>query len=222
MKKLIMAVGTGLVMLSLYGVPVYANGDPPVAEADASAVAASTLPENPEPVKEDDHTPISFDGTGTVIDNIENGSKHFYTISTDAGNVFYLIVDLDKENNNVYFLDTTKERDLIALAEKAEEEDGIVEIKEQEPPLVETPAPEPPVEEEPEPKRSGVSPSFWITLILIFIGGGGVVFYYWFYKPRKDADEAEEFDEACEFDDGITGQEHMYGASLEDDETDEV
>ena len=127
MKRLNLAIGTGLLMFSLAGVPVYAQGDPNEVQEDATAA----LPENPEPQKEDDHTPISYDGTGTVIDNIENGSKHFYTIATDAGNVFYLIVDLDKESNNVYFLDTTKERDLLALAEKAEEEEGVTVIKEE-------------------------------------------------------------------------------------------
>ena len=118
MKKLSLLIGTGMVMFSLLSVPVYAQGDPGYEEEPEQEV----LLENPEPEKEDDHTPISYDGTGTVIDDIENGSKHFYTIATDAGNVFYLIVDLDKESNNVYFLDTTKERDLLALAEKAEEE----------------------------------------------------------------------------------------------------
>ena len=34
--------------------------------------------------------------------------------------MFYLIVDLDKESNNVYFLDTTKERDLLAPTAKKE------------------------------------------------------------------------------------------------------
>lgn len=47
-----------------------------------------------------------------------DGDKQFYTITTEAGNVFYLIVDGKRDSNNVYFLNGVTEADLIALAEK--------------------------------------------------------------------------------------------------------
>jgi hypothetical protein len=212
MNRLSLALGTGLLMFSLAGVPVYAQGDP----NDAQENTAEVLPENPEPQKEDDHTPISYDGTGTVIDNIENGSKHFYTITTDAGNVFYLIVDLDKESNNVYFLDTTKERDLLALAEKAEEEEGVTVIKEEPVAQVETPAPEPEPEPEPEPQPKKSNMSLWIILGLTAIAGIGVYVYYGIIKPKKDADEAEEFEENSDFMEVI----HREPSFVNDDEDD--
>jgi hypothetical protein len=212
MKRLNLAIGTGLLMFSLAGVPVYAQGDPNEVQENATAV----LPENPEPQKEDDHTPISYDGTGTVIDNIENGSKHFYTIATDAGNVFYLIVDLDKESNNVYFLDTTKERDLLALAEKAEEEEGVTVIKEEPVAQVETPAPEPEPEPEPEPQPKKSNMSLWIILGLTAIAGLGVYVYYGIIKPKKDADEAEEFEENSDFMEVV----HREPSYVNDDEDD--
>ncbi len=211
MKKFISIVASVGMALSIFATPVYAQGDPVEEE-----VATDTLAENPEPEKEDDHTPLTYDGTGTVVDNVLNGSKQFYTISTDAGNVFYLIVDLDKENNNVYFLDTTKERDLIALAEKAEKDEGVAIVEEE--PVAQAPEPEPEkVIEEPEvpkeaPKQSNTS--LIIILILICMGGAGVVFYYWVYKPKKDRDEAEEFEEAYQFEE-MTGQESSYDDSDE-------
>ena len=198
MKKVVKTLALMGLLINMFTVPVLAQGDPVETEGE------QTLPENPEiePAQEDDHTPLSYDGTGTVIDNVLNGSKQFYTIATDAGNVFYLIVDLDKENNNVYFLDTTKERDLLALAEKAEEEDGTVQIKEEETPLVEEPKePEATPEPEPEqPKKSG-NASLIVIFILIGLAGVGVIFYYWIYKPKKDQEEAEEFEEAYQFED---------------------
>lgn len=198
MKKVVKTLALMGLLINMFTVPVLAQGDPVESED------TQTLPENPEtaPVREDDHTPLSYEGTGTVIDNVLNGSKQFYTIATDAGNVFYLIIDLDKENNNVYFLDTTKERDLLALAEKAEEEDGTVQIKEEETPLVEEPKePEVPQEPEPEqPKKSG-NASLIMVFILIGLAGVGVIFYYWVYKPKKDQEEAEEFEEAYQFED---------------------
>ena len=46
------------------------------------------------------------DGTGTVLDTTtgEGDDKQFYTITTEAGNVFYLIIDGKRDDNNVYFL----------------------------------------------------------------------------------------------------------------------
>lgn len=213
MKKLSLLIGTGMVMFSLFSVPVYAQGDPGYEEQPTAEV----LPENPVPEKEDDHTPISYDGTGTVVDDIENGSKHFYTIATDAGNVFYLIVDLDKESNNVYFLDTTKERDLLALAEKAEEEEGTAVIKEE--PVAQTVTPEPEVKEEPEPepeptpKKSNMS--LWLILGLTAVAGIGVYLYYAVIKPKRDADEAEEFEENSDFMEVV----HRESSFVDDEET---
>ncbi len=47
-----------------------------------------------------------------------DGDKQFYTITTEAGNVFYLIIDGKRDDNNVYFLNGVTEADLMALAEK--------------------------------------------------------------------------------------------------------
>ena len=62
------------------------------------------------------------DGTGTVLDTAtgEGDDKQFYTITTEAGNVFYLIIDGKRNDNNVYFLNGVTEADLMALAEKNE------------------------------------------------------------------------------------------------------
>ena len=60
------------------------------------------------------------EGTGTVLDEAtgEGDDKQFYTITTEAGNVFYLIIDGKRDDNNVYFLNGVTEADLMALAEK--------------------------------------------------------------------------------------------------------
>lgn len=62
------------------------------------------------------------EGTGTVLDEAagESGDKQFYTITTEAGNVFYLIIDGKRDDNNVYFLNGVTEADLMALAEKGD------------------------------------------------------------------------------------------------------
>jgi len=64
---------------------------------------------------------LTPDGTGTVIDNvfIEGNELEFFTFTTDAGNVFYLIIDRIRDSNNVFFLNAVNEWSLLALAEAA-------------------------------------------------------------------------------------------------------
>ena len=84
-----------------------------------SGAAPSGTPEpTTSSVPEGAFTP---EGTGTVLDSAtgEDGDKQFYTITTEAGNVFYLIIDGKRDDNNVYFLNGVTEADLMALAERA-------------------------------------------------------------------------------------------------------
>lgn len=70
---------------------------------------------------------------GTVVDYLraaggvdEDGSeimgREFYTISTESGKVFYLIVDKDGETDNVYFLTEADENDLLNMTGEANSE----------------------------------------------------------------------------------------------------
>jgi len=49
----------------------------------------------------------------------EGDGKKFYSFKTPAGNVFYLIIDHERNTDNVYFLNAVTEQDLLALAEGA-------------------------------------------------------------------------------------------------------
>ena len=64
--------------------------------------------------------PLTPDGQATVLDNVTDcDEKEFFTFSTPAGNVFFLIVDRQRETDNVYFLNAVTERDLMDLAEQS-------------------------------------------------------------------------------------------------------
>ena len=91
--------------------------DPDSSPTGTTEAATSSVPEGA-------FTP---DGTGTIQDSAtgEDGDKQFYTITTEAGNVFYLIIDGKRDDNNVYFLNGVTEADLMALAEK---DDGSVSV----------------------------------------------------------------------------------------------
>ncbi|HPI99269.1 MAG TPA: DUF4366 domain-containing protein [Enterococcus sp.] len=78
------------------------------------AEAESKLKEDPvnrekEILKMPIETPASvtgekFNGSGTVVDFTTTGSKAFYTVQTTNHSVYYIIIDLDKTESNVYFL----------------------------------------------------------------------------------------------------------------------
>ena len=60
---------------------------------------------------------LTPDGTGTILDSAteQEDDKQFYTIKTEAGNVFYLVIDGKRGSENVYFLNGVTESDLMAL-----------------------------------------------------------------------------------------------------------
>lgn len=92
------------------------------------AASAST-----DPDAEREPVPFTPGGQATVVDEAtgEDG-KLFYTFSTPEGNVFYLVIDSQRDSDNVYFLNAVTEQDLLSLAEGGEEgtgESAIPEIK---------------------------------------------------------------------------------------------
>ena len=84
----------------------YAQSNEPVAETEPPAAEETTT------------KPFTPDGTGTVVDNVtDEDGKEFFTITTPSENVFYLVIDRQRTENNVYFLNAVTEKDLLALAE---------------------------------------------------------------------------------------------------------
>ena len=54
--------------------------------------------------------PLTPDGQGAVVDEATNeDGKEFFTIATQDENTFYLVIDKQRDSDNVYFLDTVKE-----------------------------------------------------------------------------------------------------------------
>ena len=169
-----------------------------------------TTPRNP--------TALTPDGQGTVMDNVTDGdSKEFFTIKTPSENIFYLIIDKQRDSENVYFLNSVTESDLMALAEKDGDNSGTSAIPDPAPVCVckdkceagavntacpvcilsmadcvgTAPTPAEPTE---QPKESGGSGSMVIVLLAVLaVGGAG--WYFKIYKPKHDMADAEDFDE---------------------------
>ena len=160
-------------------------------------------------------------GQGTVIDNVSGtsaeSSREFFTIATPDENVFYLVIDRQRDSENVYFLNAVTESDLLALAEKDKDGPSQSAIPDPEPvctckdkcvpgavntacpvcilslkDCAGTAAPEPVVPE--QPKEGGGSGAIIIVLIAA-LAAGGAGYYFKIYKPKKDLADAEDLDE---------------------------
>ena len=88
-----------------------------------------------------------------MVDNAtDEDGKEFFTITTPSENVFYLVIDRQRTENNVYFLNAVTEKDLLALAEADPEPEVTEQVVQPEP------APEPVPEPEPEPEKDTAFP----------------------------------------------------------------
>ena len=170
--------------------------------------------------------------TGTVQDK---GGKEFYTIKTKSDKVFYLIVDKDKTDENVYLLTEVGENDLlnftdtnmVTLPQNQAIAESALPLETEK--LTETPEPEvtiiPEEKEEPEKKSNN---SGTILLMLLVLAGVCGAYYYWkFMKGRntsfdyeEDEDDDEEEEDTIREDDEELEEYEMEG-EVEDEESEE-
>ena len=229
------------VQSSNYGSNVSGNGSNTGTNTDANGGSntASGINNGSSNSQEETETTSSIpdgaftpEGTGTVLDEAagEGDDKQFYTITTEAGNVFYLIIDGKRDDNNVYFLNGVTEDDLMALAEKSEGSVSTIPDAEVctctekcEAGEVDTVCPvckndrkgctgkEKPAETEEaaqteQPKKDNGSAGTIIFLIVALLAAGGVGYYVKIVRPKQQAEDDED-----SLDDG-------YGEGFDPDE----
>ena len=183
--RLLASLLCAVLMVGVLTVPAYAGGGDESEDGVGEYIPWEGLePAEPLPAKPNPFTP---DGTGTVVDNAtDQDGKEFFTIMAADESVFYLVIDRQRETENVYFLNAVTVADLMALAEPSPET-----VPE---PLPE-PEPEPttePEEPEPEPEKSGGAGTLLFVLAVLAIGGGAG-WYFKIYRPKhQKAAEPEE------------------------------
>lgn len=167
--------------------------------------------------------PLTPDGTGTVIDNVTNeDGKEFFTITTPSKHVFYLIIDRQKNAENVYFLDAVTDKDLLALA-KSDNEDVSGSSSSKVTSTLETSsaptASTPTVSSVSRPEKQNGSAGIAAVAVLAAVLAGAAVWFFKFRKPGKkdknrpdpddyadDGDDESEPDDEPEVPDGETEQ----------------
>ncbi len=188
-KRILTLFAAVMLCMAAFPLTAYAGGGPTNEE---TPVVETT----PEPTAAPN--PFTPAGTGTVVDNATDADgKEFYTIMTPNENVFYLIIDKQRQTENVYFLNAVTEQDLMALAEISENS-GTTTIPAPEP--MPEPTPEPTPEPEPAPKKGGSMGM--VVVVLIVLAGGGAAYYFKIYKPKQEqAETGEDYEDYDELED---------------------
>jgi len=179
--------------------------------------------------------PFTPDGQASVTDwATEYDGKEFYTFTTPAGNVFFLVIDHARNSDNVYFLNAVTESDLISLAEKAGEPISVNTV-----PATANPAPEPTGDEpgtdipagsdtETPTEETGGNTGMTIFIVVAVLAVGGAGYYIKIVKPKKqsagiaddDEDEPEDDEDIPFADDTEEPDSHNNGDSSDDDYSD--
>ena len=155
-------------------------------------------------------SPLTPDGNLELVDDVtqESDGKQFITVQSKNDNTFYIVIDRDKDTDNVYFMNLVDEADLMALMEDGEVtvkctcdtrceagdvdttcpvcKNNMVEctgVEEEQ----ETETTTEPTEDDTEKTESkGSSAPILLILLIIGLGAGGAVYYLKFKKPKTD------------------------------------
>jgi hypothetical protein len=157
--------------------------------------------------------PLTPDGTGTVLDNVTDGDgKEFFTVETPDGNTFYLIVDRQRDSDNVYLLNAVNEDDLASLAKPGDgKSESVIPNVTAPPAITTTPEITPEPTPVPVPEKSGNTGT--IAFIVIALISAGIAGYYFkIVRPKKNATDDydggfDEPDDDAELDLGDDGEE---------------
>ena len=174
-------------------------------------------PQGGIPVTPSGSNPFTPAGQASVLDNAVSGDeKEFFTFTTPAGNVFFLIVDRQRGTDNVYFLNAVTEQDLIALAAQAgtdlnvNNSGGIPVSTMPQTPNEQQPDTSEDEQTDPPPADSGNGNGTMIFLLVAVAVAGGAGYYFKIVRPKQqgggndydDEDEDEEdIGEEMEFED---------------------
>ena len=208
--RLLASLLCAVLMVGVLTVPAYAGGGDESEAGVGEYVPWEGLePAEPLPTEPNPFTP---DGTGTVVDNAtDQDGKEFFTITTAEEAVFYLVIDRQRETENVYFLNAVTVADLMALAESSGEPAA------PEPPPEPEPEPDPTQEPEPVPEKKGGAGPLLLALAVVVIGGGAG-WYFKIYRPKlqKAAEPEEDYGG-----DPYDGPEDYDGEAPWDEESEE-
>lgn len=212
-SKKIIRLFTAMLAVALcataFAVPAFAGGGEGEPYYTETAEPEVTEPAEEEPAEEStggmepEGQPLTPEGNATLVDDFY-GDKQLITVTTKAGNYFYILIDRANEDAEtaVHFLNQVDEADLLALMEdgEAQEAPAVCTCTEKcQAGAVNTSCevcavnmtecagaePEPEPEPEPEAEKSGGMGALALVLVLVVLGGGGAFAYIKFIRPKQ-------------------------------------
>lgn len=208
--RLCAALAAVLLFAVAFSVPAFATGgeNEPYYTATPAPETSETTPV-PEPTAEPvtggmepEGQPLTPEGNATLVDDYY-GDKQLITVTTKAGNYFYILIDRANEDKEtaVHFLNQVDEQDLMALMEDGgtPETPVVCTCTEKcEPGAVNTackvcsldmngcagmePEPEPEPEEE---TSNGSTAVLMLIVLLVALAGAGAFVYIKFIRPNQ-------------------------------------
>lgn len=200
-------------------------------------IAGQNQPNQPEPPT------LTPEGTGTVVDNIMTiNDIEFFTVTTEGGNDFFLVIDRQRATDNVYLLNMVTEADLMALAEARDEtqpsttgdssmgavqqpepaptltmEEILLAIQESNEQSQSTPTP--------APTQQGNNSGIVILIVIVLLLGGGGFLAWKYLLPKllnagqrnQDDSDDEDLDDVY-YDDGDDYSANFEAVEVDDDE----
>ena len=190
-------------------------------------------------------SPLTPDGNLELVDDVtqESDGKQFITVQSKNDNTFYIVIDRDKDTDNVYFMNLVDEADLMALMEDGEvtvkctcktrceagdvdttcsvcknnmvECTGVEEEKEAEATT------EPTAENTEKTESKGSSAPVLLILLIVGLGAGGAVYYLKFKRPKTDTKDPVDLDDYDFGDDDEDDTEYVTEDDLPE-ETDDA
>ena len=214
MFRTLAALCASLALMGGLSVTAFAQGDDPV---PAATPAADATNDSNVVVETEDAPPLTPEGNAALVDDF-GGNKQLITVTTKAGNYFYILIDRANEDKEtaVHFLNQVDEADLEALmedGETAEEAPAVCNCTEkcaagavntacpvcavsmaecmgQEP----EPTPTPEAELEPEKEPAGLNPAL-LLVVLAVLGGIGALVYFKFIKQKPTTTGSNDLDD---------------------------
>lgn len=202
--RLLASLTMVVLFMTTFSVTAFAGG------GDGDYYTGEPVETTPEPTEEPATgdmepmgVPLTPEGNATLVDDYY-GDKQLITVTTKAGNYFYILIDRANEDKEtaVHFLNQVDEADLMALMEdgKTEEKSAVCTCGEKcQAGAVNTACPvcavnmsecagkAPIVEPEPEPEKKSGGGALVLILLLAALGGGGAFAYIKFIKPKQGA-----------------------------------
>ena len=211
--KTLSALCAALVLMMGLSVTAFAQGTEELPAEDATNDSNVVVEET------EDSPALTPDGNAALVDDF-GGNKQLITVTTKAGNYFYILIDRANEDKEtaVHFLNQVDEADLTALMEDGETAQeapavcnctekcaagavntacpvcavNMAECTGQEP----EPTPDPEVETEPEQEPAGLNLAM-LLVVLAVLGGIGALVYFKFIKQKpktKGSDNLDDYD----------------------------